>query len=179
MIFLRSLGFSAYERALVRAAFFVASLAAPPIIAQPSPSRLDEIHRRVDFMSETKMTENVKFQENSEIPGPAWSAELSDGSFLIEYNDALLRSFAPSVKKLILYHELGHVRLKHHALLKINPQLAEDLELEADSFAAFAFRKANSVDRGLLDFFEFMSTQIETIPSGPVRVKLFRSLLQL
>lgn len=95
---------------------------------------------------------NVKIEVNYEIPMPARSRKTDDGLEQIQVNPHIMQMFPESAQKFIMLHELGHLRLDHTVQIKTKSIDLDEVEYEADFFAAHMAKRMGLVDRNLITF---------------------------
>lgn len=144
-------------------------------LAVPTNDRLDQIQFVTEQVNADHLFDFIQIDYDDTFPGPA-VARKSGNVYVITYNRKILATLSESAQILISYHELGHIRLGHSDM---DPKLKDraTVEFEADSFAAFLYKRLHAVDKDLLSFIDFISTQKQTTPPGDERAELFRQIL--
>ncbi len=145
-----------------------------------SASRIAEIVAIADSYSREILLDGVVFKDRNDLPYPAASGRLGTGQFVIYINRILVKQFSESAIDLVVFHELGHIWLGHHALVKQHPELAEEIELEADVFGARLYGRFEKVNSGLLSFlasFENDRQMATARPPGALRLRIYKRLL--
>ncbi len=145
--------------------------------AEPSAQRLSEIKETAGAITRESLFWNVTTRNNDQLPSPAGSYRLHDGTFLIEFNPTIFNTLSEAGRNFITYHELGHIRIGHVSLPFPGADAAKELEFEADAFAMFIYKNLNGIDDGLLEFLNFIEARTGTVPTGPARAALCRSLI--
>lgn len=146
--------------------------------ATPSLERVAEIRQVVEGLKRGDLLDGVELKVNSKLPGPAWARITSAKTFVIEYNPDIYMSLNRSGRDFIMFHELGHIRLGHAALPYPGAEGAREYELEADTFATYAWRRfQQGTNEELKEFFDLIK-EMPTTPSGKERVELCEVLLR-
>ena len=136
-----------------------------------------EINMKVNSIAAEQMFKNIEFNNNFEQNSPAQATQISPEKYEVTLNPKVLREFPTSGQHLILLHELGHTRLDHPQLLIQYPEKRSQYEIEADIFAALAYPIFCRRTLKLSEFINFVSTNVDTLPPGPLRSKIFKLLL--
>jgi len=152
---------------------------APQAWGEVSSERMREIKQVAEIVALPTMFTNVAMRNNDQLPMPAASYKLDDGSFLIEFNSTIMNTLTEAGRQFITYHELAHIRLGHVNMPWPGPEAAADYELEADAYATLLYRHLLGEDQALRDFIAFLEGRTHTVPSGPERARTCRAALAL
>ena len=144
-------------------------------LAFPTLERMQKIQTFVESLDTNHLFDHIKINYDENSPGPAISRKIKN-AYEITFNPKILSTLSESAKTLISYHELGHILLGHSDM---DPKLKNrvEVEFEADSFAAFLFKRLHTVNAEILSFIDFIDTQTTTTPPGNERAVLFRKIL--
>lgn len=165
-------------RQLLRIAPALLLVLATEAFSTPTPARTSQIGETVSGLNQDELLTGVQIRINNSILGPAVSYMVGPGSFLVEYNPKIFLTLNRPGKDFVMFHELGHIRLGHVASPYPGPLAAKEFELEADAFAAFAFRKFKGGKKAdLADFFKVIKA-MDTTPTGDERVDLCEAILE-
>lgn len=158
----------------LKSVLFLLSLSSAAL-AVPTNARLDQIDSIAKHADAGHLFDLILIDYDDTFPGPAVTRK-SGNIYVITYNRKILATLSESAQLFISYHELGHIRLGHSDM---DPKLKDraTVEFEADSFAAFLYKRLHAVDKDLLSFIEFISTQRQTTPPGDERAGLLLQIL--
>lgn len=149
--------------------------------AEPSRERLLEVKAVADAVNLNELYKNIQIVPNPEWQGPAASFKAAENSFVIWINPGIFNSFTQAGQNFTMYHELGHINLKHVERPWPGEEAAKDLELECDAFGIFLYKRLH----GGLDepFWEFVRSVVEarpnSVPSGSERARVLRTASEL
>jgi predicted metal-dependent peptidase len=147
--------------------------------AEPSHQRLQEISSIANSFSRDSLTAGILFRANAKIPGPAWSFALLPFQPVIETNPQIFDTMPVPLQNLVMFHEIGHVRLNHIFGFQKTAAEKKENELEADAFGAVVFAKFHRSEIAeLLENLRSLENETLTVPTGPERLKIFRALLR-
>lgn len=145
-------------------------------LADPSLKRVQEIKVMANGLARESMFNSIETSFDLELPNPAAALYLGNGKYKISINKNIFFKLSEAAQNFIGFHELGHIYLGH---TEMEPHLKNrfELELEADTFAAFLVLKFGKMDQELFDFISFIESMTNTTPPGNVRAKLIREIL--
>lgn len=156
--------------------FFTLMLCSGSAFSNPSKARLQEIKMKVENMDQNSLFNQVEVVFDLNLPNPAAAFFLGPGEYKISINGAIFNTLTKSAQNFIGFHELGHIHLGHTELDPKNKNRYE-LELEADAFAAFLYKRYGKLDKDFDDFLLIIDSQKKTVPPGDVRAKAIRSIV--
>ena len=144
--------------------------------ADPSEARIQEIGARANTLERESLFKSIEFTSDLTLPNPAAAFFLGNSQFRISINRSIFDTLSKEAQNLIGFHELGHIYLGH---TEMDPRLKNryEIELEADVFAAFLYKRFGQKNREFENFINFIEKQKETTPPGNVRAKIFRKII--
>lgn len=122
------------------------------------------------------MFNKIEVTFDLEEPSPAGAISLGDGTYRILVNKKIYDSLPKAAQDFISFHELGHIYLGH---TDMDPKLKNryEVELEADVFAAFMYKKLGLSEKELENFILFIEEMTDTNPPGKLRAELIRKII--
>lgn len=144
--------------------------------ADPSESRIQEISLKANGIVRESMFDSIETTFDLTLPNPAAAFFLGNGKYNISINKSIFYTLTSAAQNFIGFHELGHIYLGH---TEMDPSLKNryELELEADTFAAFLYMKFGEKNQDFYDFINIIEAKKQTTPPGDVRAKLIRKIV--
>lgn len=143
--------------------------------ADTSPQRVSEIKMIVDQIDPSTMFKSVSFMHTLPLETPAASRHSGEKEFVIGINHKYFDLLSPAAQNLVIFHELGHIFLGHTELSEQDFD-AHEVELEADYFSAFMFKRFEVTNQDFWNFINEISLQ-HTSPPGSKRAHIFTSII--
>jgi hypothetical protein len=165
---------------LVKISFILASLflgfSANALL---SYERLKFIRSVANSVSTTKMFGAMSVLEDRNFPGPAASQKINQNSFMMKINPTIMETLSTPAQQFIKYHEAGHFYLGHLDSPYIDSvAYRTQIELEADAFAAFFYKRNNHLSQDFFRFIYVIRTKTQTVPPGPMRASLIEAIIR-
>ncbi len=155
--------------------FFALLLICSQVFAITTPERIQQIKIKADSLSLETLFNHVIVDHTLTYPAPAGAFFIGNGQYRISINDSIFNTVSVAGQLFIQYHELGHIYLGH---TEMDPAIKNhfEIELEADYFGAFLYRRferANEEIRAFLDFIALRPTN----PPGELRASIIKSII--
>ncbi len=144
--------------------------------ADPDKNRISEINSKVNNLNRESMFEFITVTYDLKLPNPAAAFFLGNGHYQIAINKNIFNTLTKVAQDFIGFHELGHIYLGH---TEMDPSKKNryEVELEADTFAAFMYLKFGQKNQDIVDFIDLIETMKDTTPSGEIRAKVIRNII--
>lgn len=144
--------------------------------ADPTENRIQEIGIKANSLIYESLFNSIEFTFDLQLPNPAAAFFLGNGKYRVSINKSIFESLTKAAQNLIGFHELGHIYLGH---TEMEPTVKNryELELEADVFASFLYRRFGQKNIELENFLILIEKTKETVPPGDVRAKIIRKII--